>query len=34
MQETAVTHIWMAGVMLIMVGYGVIAFIGYVKRGK
>jgi hypothetical protein len=32
MNDIVVTQIWMAGVMLIMVAYGVIAVIGYMRR--
>jgi hypothetical protein len=32
MSDTAVTHIWMAGVILIMVTYGIIAAVGFVRK--
>ncbi len=32
MHELAVTQMWMGGVMLVMLGFGLIAFVGYVRR--
>jgi hypothetical protein len=32
MSDTLTTHLWMAGVMLIMVGYGAVAIIGLARR--
>jgi hypothetical protein len=34
MQDSVVTHIWMAGVMLVMASFGVIAIIGYLRQKK
>jgi hypothetical protein len=34
MQEATVTQIWMAGVMAIMAGYGLIAIVGYMRNRK
>jgi hypothetical protein len=32
MQATVVTHIWMAGVMMIMAAFGLIALVGYLRK--
>jgi hypothetical protein len=32
MNDIVVTHIWMAGVMLIMLAYGAFAVVGYFRR--
>jgi hypothetical protein len=34
MRDIVVTQIWMAGVMLIMVAYGVIAVVGLIRRSN
>jgi predicted metal-binding membrane protein len=34
MQPVDVTHIWMAGVMLVMASFGLIAVIGYLRAKK
>jgi hypothetical protein len=34
MQQTDVTHIWMAGVMLVMAAFGLIALVGYMRQKK
>lgn len=34
MHDSLVTQLWMAGVMLIMAAYGVIAVLGMAKRRK
>lgn len=34
MHDSLVTQLWMAGVMLIMGAYGVIAMLGFSKRRK
>jgi hypothetical protein len=32
MQPADVTHIWMAGVMLVMATFGLIAVLGYLRK--
>ncbi len=34
MQETTTTLIWMGGVMMIMLAYGLIAIVGYLRRKR
>jgi hypothetical protein len=34
MQDSVVTHIWMAGVMLVMATFGLIAIVGYLRQKK
>ena len=34
MQDSVVTHIWMAGVMLVMAIFGLIAIVGYLRQKK
>jgi hypothetical protein len=34
MSTVAVTQIWMAGVMLIMAAYAIIAIVGFIKRSS
>jgi hypothetical protein len=34
MQQVDVTHIWMAGVMLVMAAFGLIAVVGYLRQKK
>jgi hypothetical protein len=34
MQAAQVTHFWMAGVMVIMAVFGVIAVVGYLRQSR
>jgi hypothetical protein len=34
MSDQVVTQIWMAGVMLIMAAYGIVAVVGFIRRSN
>jgi hypothetical protein len=34
MQDVTVAHIWMAGVMLVMAVFGLVAIVGHIRQRK